>query len=242
MVKRMHEFVDCHHHLVYGIDDGPASRIMMSGMLQYAHTDGVRAIIATPHAIPGARPFKMDVYRTRLEEARALCAENGLDIALYTGCEIMYTDKALPMLLSGEIPTLAESDSVLIEFLPNVSYDAVVEAVLELSDEGFRPILAHVERYGCLMLHPKRAVALHEQHGARYQVNCQTVIDGAGFLRGRTIDRLLKEQMIDYIATDAHNVKTRPCRMGAAYHALIKRVDKAYADRLTGGNARMILP
>lgn len=67
----MNGFVDIHHHLIYGLDDGPAAFQQMTGMLHAAHEDGIAAIIATPHAAPGVRPFDAALTERHLGEARA---------------------------------------------------------------------------------------------------------------------------------------------------------------------------
>lgn len=52
-------FVDIHHHLLYGMDDGPKGIEEMEAMIEAAYSDGIRIIIATPHASPGVHPFDM---------------------------------------------------------------------------------------------------------------------------------------------------------------------------------------
>ena len=44
--------MDIHHHLAYGVDDGPKSCKQMQKMLKYAEEEGIGAIVATPHATP----------------------------------------------------------------------------------------------------------------------------------------------------------------------------------------------
>jgi len=52
----MNGFVDIHHHLLYGLDGGPAAFHRMAACCA-AHEDGITPIIATPHAAPGIRPL-----------------------------------------------------------------------------------------------------------------------------------------------------------------------------------------
>ena len=84
------------------------------------------------------------------------------------------------------------------------------------------PILAHTERYTDLVRHPKAALALREELGLAIQVNCGTIIAPKGFRQQRFIKALLKEGALDMVATDAHNVTTRPVRMREAINALMK--------------------
>ena len=84
------------------------------------------------------------------------------------------------------------------------------------------PILAHTERYTALVRHPKAALALREELGLAFQVNCNTIIAPKGFWQQRFIKTLLKEGALDMVATDAHNVTTRPVRMKEAIAALAR--------------------
>ena len=85
------------------------------------------------------------------------------------------------------------------------------------------PILAHTERYTTLGRHPKAALTLREELGLAFQVNCGTIIAPKGFWQQRFIKALLKEGALDHIATDAHNVSTRPVRMKEAIAALARQ-------------------
>ena len=87
------------------------------------------------------------------------------------------------------------------------------------------PILAHTERYTALARHPKAALTLREELGLAFQINSSTIIQHSAFsiqhLRvSRFIKALLKEGALDHIATDSHNVTTRPVRMKEAIAAL----------------------
>ena len=223
-----------HHHFIYGMDDGAKTYEDMTAMLRLAHEDGIRSIIATPHATPGLAPFPRNLLLLRLQEARQFCAEESLDLVLYPGAEIMYTPQAAAMIADGRMPPLADTKNVLLEFMPDVLYETLERGIQELLRYGYTPILAHVERYRCLMVRAKRARRLKEEYPVRFQVNCSTVLSGKGFMTTRTIDSLLRDKLIDCVATDAHDRVYRVCRMQSAYRMLEKKVGSTYAQVLTG--------
>ncbi|MDO4356661.1 MAG: hypothetical protein Q4E13_09150 [Clostridia bacterium] len=230
----MSGFTDIHHHLIYGLDDGPRQMQETEAMLQAAAKDETEAIIATPHVTPGIEPFESQQYMERLEEARQYCARRNLPLKLYTGAEILYTPMSAKLLRERRIPTLAGTDYVLVEFMPNVRYEDLQEAVLKLLRNGFLPVLAHVERYGCLTHYVRRTARMKQTYEVSFQVNCSTVIGGKGFWVNRCVDYLLKEHLVDYVASDAHNTNVRPTRMKQAYRALRERVGQEYAASLMG--------
>ena len=223
-----------HHHFLYGMDDGPKTYEDMTAMLRRAYEDGIRKIIATPHATPGHVAFAPTLLLQRLKEAQYCCMRHGFDLTLYSGAEIMYTPQAAAMVADGRIPTLANTKNVLVEFMPDVTFKTVDGAIQEFLKFGYIPILAHMERYRCLMTHIKRTIFLKELYPVAFQVNCSTVLGGKDFFTSKTINTLFEEKLIDHVATDAHDCTRRPCRMRSAYYALVQQVGGEYARFLTG--------
>ena len=82
------EFIDIHHHILYGVDDGPKNCLEMFNMLKIAYEDGVKTIIATPHIAPGIKPFKVEDLESKVTEARWYCESNGYDVDIQLGSEI----------------------------------------------------------------------------------------------------------------------------------------------------------
>lgn len=231
-----HRFVDIHHHLAYGVDDGPKSFKQMQKMLQYAAEQGIGTIIATPHATPGVHRFHLDEYRRALAEARAYCIQEGLEIEILEGCEVLYTDQAPRLLGERQLPTLNGTDFVLVEFSPDIKFSKLREALDCLVCEGFRPVIAHVERYDCLTHRPSRAEKLKEELGVKLQVNCASIIRKKGWHVRHFVKRMLENQLIDALGTDAHNVDSRAANMKEAYGIVKKKYGGKYAKRLTNGS------
>lgn len=216
----MPDFVDIHHHLAFGVDDGPKSAAAMHRMLDRAAREGMRAVIATPHATPGLRPFPMETYRRALANARDYCREKGYAVQVLEGCEIFYTEHACRMLQSGELPTLAGTDFVLVEFSPDVRYSELEAALLRLAGGGYRPVVAHAERYRCLTAWPPRAAALKRELDVFFQINCASVIAAKGLRRRRFVRWMLRNGAVDALATDAHNTSSRPVNMKKAWRTV----------------------
>ncbi len=230
----MNDFTDIHQHLVYATDDGPTTFEKTRAMLEDARRNGIGTVIATPHVTPGIQAFDLEAYHRKLETITAYCTRELPDIQVLPGAEIFYTEATSRLLKERQIPTLANTDFVLVEFSPDIRFEALSEAALSLLRAGFRPILAHVERYECLAHHPRRAYALKAQMEVRYQINCATILAGKGFRVNRFCKKLLRDHLVDAVATDAHNTSTRPIRMREAYDVLVKDYGEAYASRLTG--------
>lgn len=232
-------FTDIHHHLMFGMDDGPKSFEEAQTMLRAAKEDGISRIVVTPHVTPGVQYFDIELYLQRLESLRTGCARQ-LDIELLPGVEIFYTQTARRMLDEHRILTLANTEHVLVEFLPRFHYEEMLKAVENLLIGGYTPVLAHVERYQCLVSKPQRAFEMKRRLDVRYQVNCSTVVNGKGIFVDRFCKKMFGDGLIDAIATDAHNNNTRPPLMTAAWRAIEKRYGTEYASHLVGADGGLL--
>ena len=126
MQGAMEGFVDIHHHLIYGMDDGAQTWEQTQQMLTSAWKNGIDRIIATPHAEPGMEPFPMEQLTRRIQKAQSWCDEQRMQMEILPGCEIFYTPQTVCMLREGLIPTLAGSNYVLVEFLPGAPYSELM--------------------------------------------------------------------------------------------------------------------
>lgn len=228
----MDNMTDLHQHLLWGLDDGPSKPETTYAMLQEAHEQGISRIFATPHACPGLEPFDMDLYLERLAQAQAYCVEHHLNVTLLPGAEIAWSYNTLSALRQGHVPTLANTDHVLIELWPNVTWPEVRDIAQQLLRAFYTPVFAHVERYRCFVWQPEKAIQLREQLPVCYQINASTVLDHHGWMIRRFVRRMLDAQAVDAIASDAHNCSSRPQRMAQAYEELVKRCGAEYAAKL----------
>lgn len=226
-------FTDLHSHVIFGVDDGPRSRTDMEAMLDAAHADGIVSLFATSHMTPGVHRFDTAAYLKNLDDARNYCKSKGYAITLHVGAEILYTPALHNYVVDHPLQTLDRSNRVLMEFMPDVTYQEL-EAALDLMERyGYITVLAHIERYACLF-RGNRAYRLKENHNVRYQVNASTVLNERGFFRTRYIRSWFQKKLVDFVASDAHDVLKRPYQMTKAYEELKRRYGQDYACVLTG--------
>lgn len=236
----MSNFVDIHHHLIYGVDDGARTEEDMQKMLLRAAGEGVTDIVCTSHATPGGRPFPADIYIEHMEKARRWCMTENIPVRLHNGCEVLYTDLSAQLLKEGHFPSLADTWNVLVEFTPDTEFDRLCSAARSFGNAGFGVIFAHVERYQALrnIAHVKQ---LRDEYGVYMQMNTNTIIGKKGFFFERWVRHMLDEGYIDCVATDAHNLTSRPCTMRLCYELLKERYGRDVAQDMCGGFQRNLL-
>ena len=71
-------------------------------------------------------------------------------IELILGNEIYYGYSTLELLEKREIFTMGDSRYILVEFNYGIGYNELYKALQGVINAGYRPILAHIERYYCL--------------------------------------------------------------------------------------------
>jgi protein-tyrosine phosphatase len=207
-------------------------------MLRTAADNRIGTIICTPHYKEGKTetpPEKIDGLIHALE---ARMADEGLNIKLCGGTELFFTETALAALEKGQAKTLAASDFVLAEFVPWVTWEALQEGLFSLKGSGYRPILAHAERYECLIKGREERNRVHilRDYDILIQINAEAVME-----KGKFTKYLLKNELADFVATDAHSNRRRGPYLLACGAYLSKKYGMEYAGRLLYGNARDIL-
>ncbi len=237
----MKRFVDIHHHILYGLDDGPGTYEEMAAMLRLAATEGIGVIVATPHVTPGVAPVDYALMASRLSEARAYCVKSGLELQIVPGAEVLFTPALENLVSQGNVPTLAGSRCVLLEFAFDVECAEIESAVRVLLNGGYLPILAHIERYHCFRGRISRLKRLKSRHAVLFQMNCGALTGKNGFFSKCHARRLLLEDLIDFAATDAHNTSTRSCDMRTFFRAVEASSGAETAQALTGKNAEEYL-
>lgn len=215
-------YFDIHSHILPGIDDGANSPEETRMMLEMAYRDGIRGIMSTPHYY-----YAMDegIWQRReaaYELACSLADQIDPNFYIYQGAEIFYESGVLTELKSGAPLTLNGTRYVLVEFPLNIDFAYIRYAVQNLQYEGFRPVIAHMERY--TVLRQKHHVAALTELGAYMQVNVDSIQGKNGWRTCRYLLKLIKKGEIHLVGTDAHGSICRKPLMSPCAEYLDKKV------------------
>lgn len=169
--------MDMHTHILPGIDDGSQSMEMTVNMLKTAYAEGIRVIVATPHFGVRNPGLSLSEAKAVLSETQKVVADATPGLKLILGCELFYSDGIVDALARGEAPTLGGTSYALVEFSTSDSRDRIDRCVNEMLWKGYRPIIAHLERYRSLE-GDIDAVRDLVDRGAAVQINCRSFMDG----------------------------------------------------------------
>lgn len=232
--------VDMHCHVLPTVDDGSRSMEQTMEMLQIAATEGIQAMIVTPHFKEGHRNAGVHTILDKIRLVSNEAEKRGNFISLYPGNEIFYFEGMEECLETGEILSLNNTDRVLIEFAPTVDYIYMRNALDGVRAYGYIPILAHAERYECLLREWSRVKEL-KQLDIEIQNNVSGLAGGLGGKVRKFSQNLLRDRLIDYVGTDAHNAGNRAPQFQNCYQTLRKKFDEVYIDEIFYENALAIL-
>lgn len=231
--------IDVHHHLLYGLDDGPDSIETSVAMARMAHEDGITHVVCTPHA-SNRYPFQPDEITSRLDRLRAELAAVEVNLTLGQGCDFHMTweniqdAKANPQKYS-----INGKRYLLIELSDQVIPVGISECFVELQLAGMTPILTHPERNPAIQRNPDR-IKPWLANGLLVQVTAGALIGRFGNTARNLAHRLMEDRWVHIIATDAHDIKSRPPRMREAYDLIAATWGEDTANRLCIANPRSV--
>ena len=227
----MRGFFDVHCHILPGIDDGAKDNKQMLQMVKIAYEEGIRYIVATPHYHPRRGEADAQVVRSVFGKARSLIKSEFPDMEIYEGNEIYFREDAKDMLRAGELLTMAGSDYVLVEFSTSVEKKQIKHAINQLQFAGYLPVIAHIERYNEIVS-DYAFISEMVDAGVYIQVNASTITGEMGGAKKRFAKRLIKNDWLHFIGTDAHDPVRRAPLMAKCALYLTKKFDEDTMERL----------
>ena len=230
------QFADIHIHALYNCDDGAKSIEEMHRMIDAAYVDGARYICLTPHYNPGYFGHNSDKSKKAFELLLGYTKEKYPDLQIILGNELRYNQGCEEWLTQGQCRCINNSKYVLVDFFEGEKKKNISDSLDKLLNFGYIPILAHAERYRDL-----RGVIsfLKEQrdNGVLIQVDTRSIFGDFG-LRARLVcKKILKNYLVDFVSSDAHDLKTRPPGINEAYKYIQKKYGTAYAQSICYKNA-----
>ena len=218
--------IDIHCHIVPNIDDGAKNLDEALEMSKIAYNEGIRKIINTSHYHPSFDYKKGKELLASVKDFNNILKLNNLDIEVLIGNELYYSEDIIEIIEQKEFYSLNNSRYLLIEFPPLNFPKNILDIIYEIKIRGYIPILAHVERYKRIQ---EDVNLIYEciNEGALIQVNSSSIIGKNGKEIKNISEILLDNNMIHFIATDAHSSTRRRPMVMETYDYISKK----YGDK-----------
>ena len=233
--------IDIHCHILPDYDDGASDLDEALDMAQMAVISGVTDIIATPHF--QGESDSLEQLRTLDRQFRLLSdalQRTNIPLTLHKGAEVLCLPETVVLADARQLPTLGQTDYVLTEFYFDESYSYMDENLMQIASCGYRPVVAHPERYDVIQRDPD-LVRRWARLGYVIQLNKGSVLGSFGSRPEQAANDLLAMGIAHLFASDAHSCHSRTPHMGALVEWVQELCDPEYAAILLGHNPARLL-
>lgn len=196
---------DMHSHLIPGIDDGAQTMEDSIALVKEFMEMGYERIVTTPHIKSDYYPNDPAIINNGLQELRKALAEQNIHFPVEAAAEYYVDERFLEMLESGPLMTINDNE-VLIEFSFVFEPMRINEILFQMQTKGYRPVIAHPERYNYYHIKPNAYRELKDR-GCLMQLNAISLTGYYGRTVKEAAERLLDEQIYDYCGSDIHHIR-----------------------------------
>jgi protein-tyrosine phosphatase len=195
---------DLHSHLIPGIDDGSKSLEESLDMLKRFSEMGFQKVITTPHIMSDFYKNTPEIILGGLEKVRAGIKETGINIQIEAAAEYYLDFRFEELIAEKRLLTFGENH-VLFELSFSNEPLRVKEAIFSLQTEGYKPIMAHVERYPYYFNEFDKIEDL-KNRGCLIQLNINSLSGQYGPAVKKMGEDLIDRDWVDVIGSDCHNM------------------------------------
>jgi protein-tyrosine phosphatase len=203
-------------------------------MARIAVADGITHAVMTPHIHPGRWDNTTAIIAEITRQfAQALRHEN-IKLRIGFAAEVRLSDMIFQQLERGDIPFLGCLEGfniMLLEFPHSHIIPGSEKLVAWLIRNNIRPVIAHPERNKEIMSAPERLKPFLDQ-GCLSQVTAGSLSGRFGENARRAALYFIDNHQVGFIASDAHNLSSRPPAIAEAQSIIAARVGEDVARAL----------
>lgn len=195
---------DMHSHLVFGIDDGAKTIEESLVLIEELMKMGYKKLITTPHIFRDLYFNSPDTIFPPLESVKKAIAERGWDIELQAAAEYYLDEHFEDLIEKRELLTFG-NNYVLFEYSFDEEPASSKRAIFNLQLNGYKPILAHPERYVYMHNRFSRYEELVERD-VFLQLNINSLHGHYGAEVKKMSEKMIDAGLISFIGTDCHHL------------------------------------
>lgn len=227
--------IDFHSHILPAIDDGAQDIETALEMLRISYMSGVSTVVSTSHCYPTAfediEKFIKDRDAAYNHLQAVICNDGGNFPNIIKGSEV-HLSRNLAKL--GDLDRLCIEDTnyILLEMPYEKWTDDVFEDVYQITRQGLRPIIAHLDRY----------ISQEKLFLDLLSLNVLCQINASSFYDKKMRKKMLNwfaHDTIHVIGSDMHNLTSRPPNLAEAYDIIENKYGWEYVDFLKHNSERI---
>jgi protein-tyrosine phosphatase len=212
----VNNLIDLHSHILPGVDDGARSLDESLEMGRIAASEGIEVMACTPHFMPGLYDNTAPDIRQRIAQLNDEFSQHDIDVALVVGSDAHMRPDFVNCLRDGSILTLHDSRYVLFEPPHIVMPQRLDDLLFNIQASGYVPVLTHPERLKWIE-QGYDAVLEFAKSGVMIQLTAGSMTGRFGKRAAYWSQRMLADGIVSIIATDCHNLDSRPPHLVKAF-------------------------
>jgi len=199
-------YIDFHNHLLPNIDDGSKGFEESLNLIKRLSSYGIKNFVCSPHIMESVWENTPEIIHAKLFELQDYLKKQGVtDIKLRAAAEYMMDHNFEKILKSEKLLTI-KGDYILVEMSFINAPINLYDLLFEMQIAGYKPILAHPERYSFLQNNFEEYYKL-KNAGCKFQLNLLSLSNYYGPEVTKTSKKLLANNLIDFTGTDTHNMR-----------------------------------
>ncbi|MBN2828895.1 MAG: capsular biosynthesis protein [Candidatus Cloacimonetes bacterium] len=221
--------IDIHTHILAGLDDGSNDQSEVLNIIKQMSQNGVKTVFATPHYLEGMYNNHDITIKNAVKDLQDKIQAENIDIKLLRGCEVYLTPNS-PIDIERENLQYFDTNYCLVECNVNSLETEVYQNLFNVLRRGYRPVLAHPERYRFIMSSSKAAKELIKRD-VYFQINSGSLLGLYGKKVKETAWKLVHNGYAHFVASDTH-CKELEYNLKQAYDKVVEHIDETSATLL----------
>jgi protein-tyrosine phosphatase len=223
--------IDLHSHILPGIDDGADGLETSLAMARASVAEGVTTLACTPHILPGLYHNSGPDIRLAVQQLQQELDARAIPLRLVTGADNHVIPDFVAALRRGHLLSLADSRYVLVEPPHHSAPPRLGDLLFSIMTAGYVPVVTHPERLTWIETHYDFIVDL-SRRGVWMQITAGALTGSFGRRAKYWGERMLCEGFVHILATDTHDMESRPPILSQGYACAARLVGDAEAERL----------
>ena len=233
--------IDCHCHLLPGVDDGAKSLEYALSMARKAVETGISDSIVTPHHLNGVFLNPLNSVLQYVSEFQNQLKTHDIDLKIHPGSELHLVPELISALDQKSAMTYANQEKAVLVELPKHSVPVGSVQILEnIVYRGLTPVIAHPERNSFLRRNLK-VVGEWLEIGCRFQLTAQSCAGDFGDSVKNACHYWCDKGWIHFIASDAHRIEGRAPDMRSGVEKIEKWLGADAANLLSTVNPKRLI-
>jgi tyrosine-protein phosphatase YwqE len=197
---------DMHSHVLPGLDDGSPDIETSLELLRGIYDLGIRKTVATPHVFSDMYRNTPETINAALQILKIAVENSGIDIEISAAAEYMINDHFMKLLHDKQPLLCIYKNVILTEQSYATPCHNLHEVAFEILKAGYKPIMAHPERYGYYHNNYEQFNYMKDM-GFYLQVNLLSLTGYYGKPVTKAAKYILENNLADFVGTDMHHMR-----------------------------------